>query len=105
MRRSVQHGGPWDTVPLLATRFRTVHDPDMDRAKEPLAFGEHDTPEATDRLLRVVEVAAVLGISVRQVWKLCQRGELPAPVRIGRSTRWRESEIQDRIRGVDEGGA
>jgi len=51
-----------------------------------------------DRLLTVREVAARLGVSGRQVWKLCASGRLPAPVRLARSVRWRESDISEFIR-------
>lgn len=47
-----------------------------------------------DKLLTVQEVAARLGVSSRQVWKLAASDRLPAPVRLARSVRWRESDIQ-----------
>jgi excisionase family DNA binding protein len=46
------------------------------------------------RLLRDRGVAAVLDISVRTVWKLVAAGALPAPIRLGRSTRWRTADIE-----------
>lgn len=46
-----------------------------------------------DRLLRVQEVGQRLGVSARQVWKLLAAGRLPAPVRLARSVRWRESDL------------
>lgn len=54
---------------------------------------------AGDRLLRVGEVARALGVSVRQVWKLTADRALPAPVKVGKSTRWRASDVQQWIRG------
>jgi prophage regulatory protein len=48
---------------------------------------------AVERLLGVREVANRLGVSTRQVWKLASSGRLPAPVRLGRSVRWRESDV------------
>jgi excisionase family DNA binding protein len=44
-------------------------------------------------LLTVRQVAAQLNVSTRQVWKLASSGRLPAPVRLARSVRWRESDI------------
>ncbi|MCH7884417.1 MAG: helix-turn-helix domain-containing protein [Planctomycetes bacterium] len=44
-------------------------------------------------LLNVKDVAARLRISQRQVWKLYSSGRIPAPVRISRSVRWREADI------------
>jgi excisionase family DNA binding protein len=50
-----------------------------------------------ERLLSVKEVSAVLGISVRKVWRMMAAGQLAAPVRMGRSSRWPQSEIQQYI--------
>jgi predicted DNA-binding transcriptional regulator AlpA len=46
-----------------------------------------------DRLLNVHQVAARLNISARQVWKLAAEDRLPKPVKLGRSARWRKSDI------------
>jgi predicted DNA-binding transcriptional regulator AlpA len=46
------------------------------------------------RLFTAQEVAALLGVSIRQVWRMRLSGALPAPVRIGkRSVRWREADL------------
>jgi excisionase family DNA binding protein len=47
----------------------------------------HPMP-TSERLMMVEEVASMLGISVRFVWRLVARGELKRPVRLGRSRRW-----------------
>jgi excisionase family DNA binding protein len=47
-----------------------------------------------DRLLKVSEVARLLGVSSRQIFKLARSGQLPAAVKLSRSTRWRESDIR-----------
>ena len=44
-------------------------------------------------LITVDEVAAMLSLSPRTVWRRSSTGELPAPVRIGGSVRWRRSDI------------
>ncbi len=44
-------------------------------------------------LLTVFDVAQRLKISERQVWKMKDRGQLPAVTRIGRSVRWRADEV------------
>lgn len=46
-----------------------------------------------ERLLTVRELAARLGISTRQAWKLLAAGRLPAPLRLGRSVRWRAATV------------
>jgi excisionase family DNA binding protein len=46
------------------------------------------------RLLTARELATLLQISLRQLWRLRAGKELPAPIRVGRrSVRWRESDV------------
>lgn len=52
-----------------------------------------DSVPAERLALRVGEVARLLGISVRSVWKLSAASELPRPIRLGRSARWLRDEI------------
>lgn len=47
----------------------------------------------TDRLLRARDVAAILAVSVRGVWRLTSEGVIPAPIKLGGATRWRESDL------------
>ena len=46
-----------------------------------------------DRLMRIDDVAEVLGISRRTVWRLIAQAELPAPVKVLGSSRIAESEL------------
>ncbi len=39
------------------------------------------------------ELGALLGVSLRQVWRLNSTGKLPKPIRLGGSVRWRRDEI------------
>lgn len=39
------------------------------------------------------ELAEMLGVSLRQVWRLNSAGRLPKPVRLGGSVRWDRDEI------------
>ena len=56
-------------------------------------------------LLRDRDVAAVLSISVRYVWRLVTAGQFPKPVRLGNCTRWRRSDIDEFVRrAADEPG-
>ncbi len=50
-------------------------------------------------LLTVRDVADKWKISTRHVWKLVSSGRLPQPVRLGRSVRWRESDIEKFVFG------
>jgi prophage regulatory protein len=45
-------------------------------------------------MIDVREVASILSISTRSVWRLVATGELPQPVRFGRSARWRLADIE-----------
>lgn len=50
-----------------------------------------------ERLVKVSELANKLGVGVRTVWRLRDMGKLPAPIKLGGATRWRESEISEWI--------
>lgn len=45
-----------------------------------------------DRLLTAKQVAILLAVSERTVWRLDSAGKLPRPVRLGGSVRWRSYE-------------
>jgi predicted DNA-binding transcriptional regulator AlpA len=47
------------------------------------------------RQYRVREVAQLLSLSVREVWRLVAKEELTPPVKIGRCSVWFESDIAD----------
>ena len=58
------------------------------------------------RQYRIKEVAQLLTISEREVWRLSAKGELPPPVKIGRCSAWFESdlvEFQTRLRAQRKG--
>lgn len=44
-------------------------------------------------LLSVKQVAQIVASSERTLWRLSDSGQMPSPVRIGRSVRWRRSDI------------
>jgi prophage regulatory protein len=60
---------------------------------------------ATDRLgtfLTAEAIAEKLGVSTRTLWRWIQEKIFPKPIKIGRSTRWLESDVVayiDRLRG------
>jgi excisionase family DNA binding protein len=59
----------------------------------------------TKALLNADEVAAMLGISERTLWRLLSAGKVPEPVRFGRSTRWRLADVKEWIEeGCPAGG-
>jgi excisionase family DNA binding protein len=54
-------------------------------------------PADFEQLFTVQEVAKRLAISIATVWRLSKSGDLPKPVRIGRSVRWRASDLQNHL--------
>jgi len=55
--------------------------------------------EAQSQLLDVRAVATMLGCGARTVWRLADRGAMPAPIRPGgtRAVRWRRGELESWI--------
>ncbi|MFC1765587.1 helix-turn-helix transcriptional regulator [Planctomycetota bacterium] len=39
------------------------------------------------------QLAEMMGVSVRQIWRLNSSGKLPKPIRLGGSVRWNREEI------------
>ena len=44
--------------------------------------------------LDATEVAQLLGISKRTVYRLLDAGQIPKPIKLGNATRWRRSDIE-----------
>ena len=55
-----------------------------------------------DPLLSLEQVANILGVCVRSVRRLVDRGELPRPVRVGRAVRMFKSEVDAYLQGLRE---
>lgn len=64
-------------------------------------------PEAT--LLTVEQVASLVQVSTRTVWRLVSSGDLVEPIRMGGNTRWRRADLDAWIAAgcpsVGRGGA
>lgn len=56
------------------------------------------------KLLKAEQVAELLSVHVRSVWRQASVGELPSPIRIGGATRWRLAEILDYIERQSQSG-
>ena len=50
------------------------------------------------RLLTVEAVAALLAVSSRHVYRLADSGQMPRPVKLGRSNRWDREVVENWIR-------
>ena len=62
------------------------------------AVNPTDPRKSEDQLLTAQDVARLLAVSVRTVWRLRDAGDLPAPVRVGKHLlRWRRSDIESHI--------
>ena len=48
-------------------------------------------------LITAAELAQMMQVSVRTLWRLLSAGQIPAPIRIGGNTRWRVEEINQWI--------
>jgi predicted DNA-binding transcriptional regulator AlpA len=53
--------------------------------------------DSAPMMMTADELAGTLCISLRQVWRLKAKGDLPKPVSIGRNVRWRRSDIVEWI--------
>lgn len=51
----------------------------------------------TLRMIDVKEVATILNVSTRTVWRLVSAAELPQPIRFGGNVRWQLSDIEEWI--------
>ncbi|QQS08988.1 MAG: helix-turn-helix domain-containing protein [Phycisphaerales bacterium] len=56
-------------------------------------------------VINVREVAELLGVNARTIWRMAQRGELPAPIRLGdRVVRWRLCDLREHLDRKATGG-
>ena len=54
-----------------------------------------ETPAPAERLLRRLDVADLTSIRSRStLYDMIRRGDFPPPVKLGRSSAWRESEVR-----------
>ena len=61
-----------------------------------------DEGKNLDRVMRLPEIAGVLGVCVRSVRRMIDRGELPPCVRIGRAVGLMQSEIEAYLKRMRE---
>lgn len=68
--------------------------PDEPAATAPRGSAErHSTPVNLPELLTIRELAKALKLSPRSIWRLVRNRQLPLPIRIGGSIRWRAEDI------------
>jgi excisionase family DNA binding protein len=68
---------------------------------EEVGMVDRSPPEATPVLLSPGEVAQRLSVSVRTLYRLVKRGQVPAPIRFNcKLVRWLNSDIQHYLEGL-----
>jgi prophage regulatory protein len=60
--------------------------------------------KSSERLINLDEVEIQVGFKSSFIYSRIQKGQFPAPIKIGASSRWRESEIQAWIEKQIQGG-
>lgn len=61
--------------------------------------------DAGDRLLKLKEVAEMVTVSHRKIWRDIAAGKFPQPIKLGKkTTRWWESDVLRFLRGEWKGG-
>jgi predicted DNA-binding transcriptional regulator AlpA len=51
--------------------------------------------EQSARLIKASELAEMLGVSMRHLWRMKAARELPKPIRLRRSVRWLLSDVEE----------
>ena len=59
-----------------------------------------DVVSGLPALMTVEQLAKVLQVSIRSVWRMRSAGQVPPPVKIGGGVRWRVRDVQS---WIDEG--
>jgi len=54
-------------------------------------------------LIDVKKLSALLDMGVSSVWRHVKHGRIPAPIHVGRSTRWRLAEVLSFIEKAGKG--
>ncbi len=53
-----------------------------------------EVAQNTSDLLRIQEVAMMLNLGESSVWRHVKNGDLPKPIKIGGTTRWRRETLE-----------
>jgi len=72
---------------------------------EEMAMLKQDRPTQDAQLLTALDVAEILSISKRSVWRLTSAGEIPKPIKLGHSCRWSRKSIEQFVIDKVEGKA
>ena len=64
---------------------------------DPLETGQPSEEEGASLLATPKQVAKLLQVSTRTLWRMRSAGSLPTPIRLGSAVRWRRDEIEQWI--------
>lgn len=56
--------------------------------------------ESDRKLLRLPQVQELFPMSVTTIYKLIREGEFPRPIKIGRNSFWKQTEVEDYLSSV-----
>lgn len=59
-----------------------------------------NTPPELPQLLRMTEVCALTKLSRASLYFYCQEGRFPRPIKLGKHSRWLDSEVRGFIDGL-----
>lgn len=62
-----------------------------------MAVGEFDRPMADQVMITARQLAVILQVSKRQVWRMLSARRVPQPIRVGSVVRWRMADIEQWI--------
>ena len=55
-----------------------------------------------EKLLPLRQLESVVGFRKSKIYQLIESGQFPQPIKIGRSSRWRSSDVQTWIQNLTE---
>lgn len=58
---------------------------------------QEPTEQVTGALITAEDLAKLLAVSVRHIWRMADSGALPRALRLGRCVRWRRADIEEWI--------
>lgn len=62
-----------------------------------MAVGQSDQSAADRVMINARQLAVILQVSPRQVWRMLSAKRVPQPIRIGNVVRWRMAEVEQWI--------
>ncbi len=61
---------------------------------------DNNSPQMSDRLLKVCDVQEIMQLSRSAVYAGIRAGTLPKPIKLGKAARWKASTIANLVNGL-----